>query len=318
MKILITGGAGFIGSHLVDRCLKAGHDVTVLDDFSTGHAENLSHLSTSDHLRILQGSVLDTTLVEYAVKSNDLAYHLAAAVGVRLVVRSPLQTIRTNLQGTEIVSAACARHGRKLVLASTSEVYGRSHKTAFAESDDLLMGSTTVGRWSYACSKAMNEFLLFARAKEQGLKFVILRYFNTIGPRQRPLHGMVVPRFLEQAQSGKPITVFGDGHQSRCFIHVADAVEATLRLASLPAAEGEVINIGSAQSITILDLARKIIMLTRSKSSIQHVSPQEVYDRDFEDMTSRMPDIQKLQKLTGYTPNKSLEDTLRDILISQR
>lgn len=314
MPILITGGAGFIGSHLTEALLSSGEEVHVLDNLSTGSATNLAACHTHPKFRFIEGTILDLELVDRCVREVETVYHLAAAVGVRLVVEAPLQTIRTNTQGTEHILQACASHRRKVILASTSEVYGRSTKPAFSENDDLILGPTSTGRWAYACTKALDEFMTFAYGKEHNLRFVILRYFNTIGPRQLPHHGMVVPRFMDQALKNEPITVFGDGQQSRCFIHVADAVEATLRAANTALAEGQVINIGNPQPIRILDLAQMVVRLTGSSSTIEQINPRELYDNDFEDMATRIPNISALQKITAFTPTRSLEQTLLDCL----
>ncbi|MBI4027804.1 MAG: GDP-mannose 4,6-dehydratase [Verrucomicrobia bacterium] len=314
MRILITGGAGFIGSHLAEACLRDGDEVTVLDDLSTGRMENLAAVRGHARFHFAQGSILDATVVERLVGGADLVYHLAAAVGVRLVVRTPLQTIITNVEGTQVVLENCAQHGRKVFLASTSEVYGKSRKAAFAESDELILGPTSVGRWAYACAKALDEFLAFGHAKERGLRFVAVRYFNTVGPRQVPEHGMVVPRFISQALKNEPVTVFGDGTQSRCFIHVHDAVTATRLLANNPDAEGEVVNVGDPRPVAILELARKVLRLTGSSSVVQHVDPKRVYDTDFEDMENRVPDIAKLKRLTGFSPEHSLDQAIQDAI----
>ena len=310
--ILITGGAGFIGSHLTEACLLDGDDVTVLDNLSTGRMENLQTVSTNRRFHFVEGDIQDAALLDRLICKCDLVYHLAGAVGVRKVIASPLQTLATNFLGTKNVFDACAQHGRKVVFASTSEVYGKSVKPTFLESDDLLLGNTSVGRWGYACAKALDEFLAFAEAKERALRFVILRYFNTIGPRQLPDHGMVVPRLLGQAAGNEPLTVFGDGSASRCFMHVADAVEATRLLAACPGAEQQVVNVGNPEPITILELARRIISLTGSRSTIQHVDPRKIYDADFEDMATRVPDITRLQKLTRFSPRRNLENAIRD------
>ncbi len=317
MRILITGGAGFMGSHLAEACLRQGHEVRALDDLSTGREENLAACLGNSRFQFIRGSILDADLVDRCVKEADFVYHLAAAVGVRLVVEKPIATIATNVLGARNAFEACARHRRKVVLASTSEVYGRNPKAAFSESDDLVLGATSTGRWAYACTKALDEFLAFAHGKEQGLRFVVARYFNTIGPRQLQDYGMVVPRFIAQARRNQPLTVFGDGSQSRCFLHVADAVAATLRLAETAAAEGRIVNVGNPRPVSILDLARLVMRLSGSSSPIRHVDPHNVYDRDFEDMAARAPDITLLKTLTGFTPQRTLEDALRDILDSR-
>ncbi len=314
MKVLITGGAGFLGSHLAEAFLRAGHEVTVLDNLSTGCRANLAECLAQPGFRFVEGSVLDAERVGSLVADADQVVHLAAAVGVRLVIERPLETISTNVLGAQNVLQACARHQKKILLASTSEVYGRNPKSTFAEEDDLVLGPTSTGRWAYAATKALDEFLAFAFAKEQGLRFVVARYFNTIGPRQLPDHGMVVPRLLRQALEGQPLSVYGDGSQSRCFLHVADAVEATLLLAQCPDAEGQVVNVGNPRATTILELAQLILRMTGSASPIHHVDPHSIYDRDFDDMTARVPDISRLRALTGFLPPRTIGDALRDML----
>lgn len=313
-RTLITGGAGFIGSHLVEACLQAGEEVTALDNLSAGRKANLRAVTADKRFHFVEGDVLDAALVDRLTREADLVYHLAGAVGVRLVIESPLQTLTTNFLGTKNVFDACARHGRKVLFASTSEVYGKNPNPVFRESDDLLLGNIAVGRWGYACAKALDEFTAFAMAKEAGLRFVILRYFNTIGPRQLPDHGMVVPRLLAQALKNEPLTVFGDGSASRCFLHVADAVEATRLLAGTAAAEQQIVNVGHPEPIRILELARRVIAITGSRSIIQHLDPRQFYDADFEDLAARAPDIARLKELTGFFPKHNLDQTIRDCL----
>ncbi|MFZ4694301.1 MAG: NAD-dependent epimerase/dehydratase family protein [Verrucomicrobiia bacterium] len=318
MNVLVTGGAGFLGSHLVEACLHAGRRVVVLDDGSTGREANLAACQNNPNLEMVRGSVLDAPLVDRLIGKADVIFHLAAAVGVRLVIREPIRTIEANFLGSRNVLEACARHEKKVLLASTSEVYGKGVGTAFSEGSDLTLGAPTTGRWAYACSKAMAEFFAFAQRKEHGLRFVALRYFNAVGPRQLPDHGMVLPRFIRQALDGEPLTVFGDGSQSRCFMHVEDAVEATLRLAEVAGAEGQIVNVGNPMPVTMLDLARRVIRLAGSRSTIAHVDPREVYDADFADMPSRVPDISRLAKLTGFRPQRGVEEAACEMIAEAR
>ncbi len=318
MKALITGGAGFLGSHLAQAWLARDGEVVVLDDFSTGREVNLTAGRGTARLEIMRGSVLDAPLVDRLVGGVDVVFHLAAAVGVRLVIREPIRTIATNFSGSRNVLEACARHGRKVLLASTSEVYGKAMGEAFNEDSDLMLGAPTTGRWAYACSKALAEFFAFAQKKERGLRFVVVRYFNVVGPRQLPDHGMVLPRFIRQALDGAPLTVFGDGLQSRCFMHAADAVEATLRLAEATGAEGQIVNVGNPEPVTMLDLAKRVIRLVGSRSTIAHVDPREVYDADFADMPSRVPDVSRLEKLTGFRPRRTVEEAAIEMIAEAR
>ncbi len=314
MRILITGGAGFIGSHLAETCLGDGNEVTVLDNLSTGRKKNLAAIWANPRFHFVEGNVLDSVLVESLIENSDLVYHLAAAVGVRTAIQAPLHTLTLNFQGTQTILQSCSRHQKKVLLASSSEVYGKNPKSTFSESDPLFLGPPSIGRWSYACAKVLDEFLAFAHAKEHGLRFVILRYFNIIGSRQLPHHGMVVPRFITQALQNKPLTLFGDGHQSRCFLHVADAVEVTHQLAGLSSAEQQMINIGNTQPITILELARSVIRITGSHSGIQSINPQEIYGQDFEDTAMRVPNITQLKQLTGFSPKHTLKQAIQDAI----
>jgi len=318
MKVLITGGAGFIGSHLAERHLGRGDEVHIIDDLSTGSIANIQHLKNDPGFHYHIDTVTNTLLMAELVDLCDLIYHLAAAVGVRLVVESPVRTIETNIRGTEIVLSLAAKKGKRVLVTSTSEVYGKREQVPFREDDDLVMGPTNKGRWSYACSKAIDEFLALAYWKEKKLPIVIARLFNTVGPRQTGRYGMVVPTFVSQALAGGDITVFGDGRQRRCFVHVKDAVEALAGIAAHPAATGEVYNVGSAHEITILDLAHRIKEMTGSPSRIVCVPYDEAYEEGFEDMLRRVPDISKIGKLLGWQPLASIEDILRGIIESQR
>lgn len=323
--MLVTGGAGFIGSHLSESLLERGHQVTVLDNLSTGSHENIAHLHDHPRFRFVLGSVGDQELVDRLSEDCQVIFHLAAAVGVELIVSDPVQTIETNILGTDTVLRAANRQGRKVLIASTSEIYGKNGKVPFNEEDDRLLGSTTKARWSYSSSKAIDEFLALAYYKQMGLPVVIFRLFNTIGPRQRGQYGMVVPRFIQQALEGKPLTVYDDGLQTRCFCDVEDVVEGILRLESSPAAVGQVFNLGSTEEITILELAERILTQVGSldghrKSGadmmerIQFIPYQKAYEEGFEDMRRRVPDTGKIKNAVGWQPRKRLEETLGDIV----
>ncbi|HNQ35182.1 MAG TPA: GDP-mannose 4,6-dehydratase [bacterium] len=314
MRYLITGGAGFIGSHLTEHLLPAGHRVTVLDDLSTGRLKNLEAVKHHPNLQILVDSILNRPVLERLVGEADAVFHLAAAVGVRTVIEQPLQSLRTNVEGTCNLLEACAAARRKIVLASTSEVYGKNENVPFAEENDIVLGATTIRRWAYACSKALDEFFALAYAAEAGLPVIIVRLFNTIGPRQTGRYGMVVPRFVRQALEGRPITIYGDGRQSRCFTCVSDVIEALGRLVESPAAVGGVFNIGSREEVTIEDLARRIRTLCKSRSPLVHLDPEQDYKEGFEDMRRRVPDLTRLEATIGYRPRVSLETALKQII----
>jgi UDP-glucose 4-epimerase len=314
MKALITGGAGFIGSHLAEALLAAGHEVEVLDDLSTGRIENLQTVQGHPRFALHVGSVRDEALVRKLVVAVDVVYHLAAAVGVRLILERPVETIATNIVGTEMVLRAAAPQLTRVVVASTSEVYGKNDRVPLSEEDDRVLGPTTKSRWSYACSKAIDEFLALAYHREHGLPVVILRFFNTVGPRQTGRYGMVVPRFVRQALDGQPITVHGDGSQSRCFTDVEDAVRATVALATSPAAAGEVFNVGSGHEVTIGELAERVKRLTGSRSPIVRVPYDQAYQPGFEDLRRRVPAIAKAERVVGYRPRVPLDETLRRVI----
>ena len=316
MKILITGGAGFVGSHLAEKCLAEGCSVAILDDLSTGSFNNISHLKSHPGFSYTIDSVFNAPVVAELVDCCDLVYHLAAAVGVRLVVESPVGTIETNVHGTEVVLKAVAKKGKRIIIASTSEVYGKSEKIPFGEDDDLVLGATTRGRWSYACSKALDEFLGLAYHGEKSVPVTIVRLFNTVGPRQTGRYGMVLPTFVRQALLNQPITVYGDGTQSRCFGFVGDVVEALYRIARCRGAEGEVVNIGNDREITIMQLAEVVKERTGSQSEIICLPYNEVYGPGFEDMFRRVPSVKKLERLTGYRPSTDLE-TIIDAVASE-
>jgi UDP-glucose 4-epimerase len=318
MRVLVTGGAGFIGSHLVERLIARGDHVEVVDDLSTGRAANLEALGGHPRLTSTIGSVTDPALVGALVERADAVVHLAAAVGVRLIVERPTRTIATNVRGTEVVLEAAARRARPVLLASTSEVYGKSAAVPFREDDDLVLGPTSRSRWAYACSKALDEWLALAYWRERALPVVIARLFNTVGPRQRGRFGMVLPTLAAQALRGEPMTVFGSGEQTRCFAHVADVVEALLRLLETPAAVGEVFNVGSDREVAINELARMVRAAAASASPIVHVPYDRAYAVGFEDMQRRVPDLTKLARAIGFTPAIALERIVVDALADQR
>jgi UDP-glucose 4-epimerase len=314
MRILITGGAGFIGSHLAERLLARGDQVHILDDLSTGSIENIALIKSHPNLAYHIDTIRNYKLTAELVDMCDIIYHLAAAVGVRLIVESPVSTIETNIRGTDIVLSLAAKKRKRVLITSTSEVYGKRNRVPFSEDDDLIMGPTNKGRWSYACSKAIDEFLAIAYWKEKRVPTVIARLFNTVGPRQTGRYGMVIPNFVQQALTGQDITVYGDGTQTRCFTHVSDVVEALVGLAEHPRAVGEVYNIGGDHEITILELAERIKYLTESASNIVFVPYDEAYEEGFEDMMRRVPDITKIQALIGYKPKVDLDSLLASII----
>ena len=319
MKALITGGAGFIGSHLAEALLERGREVTVLDDLSTGSLQNILHLMRRPGFEFVLGSILDEAEVDRAVRGCDVVYHLGAAVGVRLVFEQPVRTIETNVRGTQHVLDACLRHGRKALVASTSEVYGKdvhNGEGRFREDDDITIGPSI--RWCYATSKALDEFLARSYWQEKGLPGVVARFFNTVGPRQSPAYGMVVPRFVEAALLERPITVYGDGSQVRSFTWVGDAVEATVRLMETPQAEGEVFNVGSENVVSIRDLARRVKEMTETTSPITFIPYEQAYGPGFEDIRYRVPDIAKLRRYTGFAPAVGLDEILARVVAYTR
>ena len=318
MRVLITGGAGFIGSHLAERHLGRGDEVYVLDDLSTGSIDNIKAIKNHPRLSYHIDSVANNYLTAELVDMSDIIYHLAAAVGVRLIVESPVRTIETNIRGTEVILSLAAKKRKRVLITSTSEVYGKREHVPFREDDDLIMGPTSKGRWSYACSKAIDEFLAIAYWKEKRVPTVIARLFNTVGPRQTGRYGMVIPNFVRQALTGDDITVFGNGMQSRCFTHVSDAVGALMGMAEHPDAVGEVYNVGSDFEISILELAERIKHLTASQSRIVMVPYDQAYEEGFEDMLRRVPDISKIKALIGYEPTKGLDEILGTVIEYQR
>jgi len=305
--VLVTGGAGFIGSHLVERLLADGKSVVVVDDLSTGRLENLAGVRAHPKLRVIESCISGCGELPSLVAEAESVYHLAAAVGVELVVRSPIHVLETNLHETEVLLKAAAPHGVPVLLTSTSEVYGKSQKEAFGEEGDLLIGPPHQARWSYACSKLMDEFLALAYAKERALPAIIVRLFNTVGPRQTGRYGMVLPRFIAAARSGQPLKVYGDGQQTRCFCYVRDTVEALARLQNCAAARGQVFNVGSTEEISILDLAGRVIAALGSKSAIELVPYSQAYEPGFDDMRRRKPVVEKLAATVGFRPQTPLQ-----------
>lgn len=318
MKALITGGAGFIGSHLAEALLAEGHRVVTIDDLSTGAEANIRHLFGRPDFQFVLETITNEVVMDRLVSECDIVFHLAAAVGVELIVRDPVHTIETNVLGASVVLRLANRYRRKVILASTSEIYGKSTAVPFQEDGDGVMGPTTHSQWAYANSKAMHEFLALAYHKQRGLPVVICRFFNTIGPRQTGRYGMVVPRFVRQALRGEPLTVYGDGQQSRCFADVSDVVQAVLKLAAHPDAVGQVFNLGNTAEITILDLARRVIQLTGSSSPIMMVPYDQAYEPGFEDMRRRVPDIRRAAALIGFKPARTLDETLGRIIAYYR
>ena len=318
MKVFITGGAGFIGSHLAQCLIANGHQVLALDDLSTGQMANIDHLIGHAGFDYRIGSVMNAPLVGELVDRCDMTVHLAAAVGVRLIVERPVHTIETNVHGTEVVLAAAARKNKPVLVASTSEVYGKSEKFPFSETDDLVMGSTMHSRWAYACSKALDEWLALAYYREKGLPVIIARFFNTVGPRQTGRYGMVLPNFARAAIRGEPIRVFGTGEQARCFAHVADVAEAVYRLIRTPAAYGQVFNIGNDEEVTINQLAELVRDAADSSSPIEHVPYEEAYAEGFEDMARRVPSVKKLEATIAFRPTTPLKKIIADVLYYER
>ncbi|MDP6044124.1 MAG: GDP-mannose 4,6-dehydratase [Phycisphaerae bacterium] len=318
MNILITGGAGFIGSHLSEALLAGGHSVTVVDDLSTGSLDNLSAVRSNPNFRFVRESVRDISTMTSLIDRCDLVYHLAAAVGVQLIVDQPVHTIETNIHGSEVVLDLANKFGRKILVASTSEVYGKNTKTPFSEDDDTTLGSTRFTRWSYACSKMIDEFLALAYHQECELETIVCRFFNTVGPRQTGTYGMVVPRFVQKALAGESIEIYGTGDQTRCFCNVCDVVGALLKLVECDGAVGEVINVGTTESISISGLADKIIEMTGSTSDKKFISYEEAYGRPFDDMLVRKPDLSKINGLIGYAPSIGLEETLQQVIDFER
>lgn len=314
MKVLITGGAGFIGSHLCEKLLGMGDEVTALDNLSTGKYENVAHLKEDKKFNLVVGSILDKELVDKLCEKTDIIFHLAAAVGVELIVRHPLESLTTNIKGSEIVLDMAQRYNKKVLITSTSEIYGKNTNGPLKENDDRILGSPLKSRWGYSTAKAVDEMLAFVYWKEKGLPTIIVRLFNTVGPRQTGAYGMVIPRFVIQALTGEPLTVYGDGNQSRCFLHVQDAVDALVKLMQNPGVQGQVFNVGSQEEITIKALAQKVIRLAESKSRIIYIPYEKAYEEGFEDMHRRVPDTSKLKNLIGHRPMMDLEGILKSVI----
>ncbi|GJL61916.1 MAG: UDP-glucose 4-epimerase [Nitrospirales bacterium] len=314
MRVLITGGAGFIGSHLAEVFLERGVEVYIIDDLSTGSVENIEHLQANPRFHYFFDTVMNRFLMAELIDRTDCIFHLAAAVGVRLIVESPVRTIETNVKGTEIVLDLASKKKKTVVIASTSEVYGKSNAIPFCEDGDLVMGATTKGRWSYACSKALDEFLALAYWKEKQCPTIVVRLFNTVGPRQTGQYGMVIPRFVQQALDGQPLTVFGTGQQSRCFTWVGDVVDALVQLSQHSEAVGGIYNIGSTQEVSIHDLAQRVKVMTDSQSDIILMPYDQAYESGFEDMERRVPSLRKIQKLIGYKPTRDLTGIIEEVI----
>ena len=314
MKVLVTGGAGFIGSHLSERLLERGDEVWVIDNLSTGRLENIEKIVQNPHFHLTVDTIMHKNVMDGLVQKVDQIYHLAAAVGVRLIMDKPIETIETNVKGTEVVLEVANRYKKKVLLASTSEIYGNHVQHTLSEEDNRIMGSVRKRRWAYACSKTLDEFLALAYHLEKKLPVVIARIFNTVGPRQTGQYGMVIPNFVQAALLGKPIRVHGNGEQSRSFNHVTDTISALVGIMDEPKAVGDVFNVGNGEEITISDLAKKVKEMTKSSSPIEYVSYEEAYGEGFEDMQRRTPNISKIQSLIGYKPSMTLEEILQSVI----
>jgi UDP-glucose 4-epimerase len=313
MKYLITGGAGFVGSHLADKLHREGHDIVVIDDLSTGRYSNVAHLEGQERFQLIIDTVLNDSLMERLIRDTDRVFHMASAVGVKLIMEQPVKTIETIFGGTEVVLKYCSRYRKRVLIPSTSEVYGKGTTVPFSEEDDVLTGATSKHRWAYACAKALDEFLALAHWKETRLPVVVVRLFNTVGPRQTGQYGMVVPNFIKSALKNDPIMIHGDGTQSRCFGHVLDVVEGLAKLPENPACFGQVINIGNDEEVTIQQLAERAIKMTGSKSEIKYISYDEAYGEGFEDMQRRVPNLAKANNLIGFKPTRTLNDIIKDV-----
>lgn len=318
MKVLITGGAGFIGSHLADAYLEQGDEVYIIDNLSTGSINNIEHLKGKQGFHYVIDSIMNKSLTAELVDAVDIIFHLAAAVGVQLIVKNPVHTIETNIKGTEIILELASNKQKPTIIFSTSEVYGKSSKDVFSENDDLVLGSTYTARWSYAASKIIDEFLALAYYREKQLPVIVVRLFNTVGPRQTGQYGMVIPRFISQALSNKPITVYGDGQQTRTFVHVIDVINALMDLIKHNDAWGEIVNIGGESEISIISLAQEVKEGLNSSSEIEYISYSQAYDEGFEDMKRRRPDISKIKKLIGFKPKFTLTNVISDVAEHQR
>jgi UDP-glucose 4-epimerase len=318
VKALITGGAGFIGSHLAERLLADGNKVCVVDNLSTGSIKNIEAIKSNPGFDFVEGDIRDVSLMETLAERSDVVFHLAAAVGVQLIADRPVHTIETNISGTVVVLETCNRFGRKILIASSSEIYGKSESVPFREDDDIVLGSTSYSRWSYACSKAIDEFLGLAFHQQYGLSVIIGRFFNTIGPRQTGRYGMVVPRFVQWALKDEPILIYGTGKQRRCFCYVADLVDGIIKLMDCEAAAGKVYNIGSTEEVSIEELADKVIKMTDSSSQKEYVPYEVAYGKAIEDMMRRVPSVERVKELIGWQPQTSLSQALRVIIDSEK
>jgi len=314
MKYLITGGCGFIGSHLAEKILDEGNDVFVIDDLSTGNLDNVSRIMGNKKFHLVIDTILNSIILEEMLRESDFVFHLAAVVGVKRVMDNPIDSIIINVEGTYNVLRLCAHLNKKILISSTSEIYGKNETIPFAENADIIIGNTKKKRWSYACTKAIDEFLAFAFFEEKHLPVIIVRLFNTVGPRQSERYGMVIPRFISQAMSNNPITVFGTGQQTRCFMHVSDVINTLTELIKRDNAYGDVFNIGSSDEITIKELAQKIISITGSSSTISFIDPADIYKTGFEDMNRRLPDTSKIKSLIDFRIQYSLDDIIRDCI----
>ena len=313
MKILITGGAGFVGSHLADKLIAEGNQITVIDDLSTGRYANVEHLEGNENFRLIIDTVLNEKLMEELIRETDRVFHMASAVGVRLIMEQPVKTIETIFHGTDVVLKFCSRYRKRVLIPSTSEVYGKGVSVPFKEEDDLLTGSTDKHRWAYACAKTLDEFLALAHWKETRLSVVVVRLFNTVGPRQTGQYGMVVPNFVKAALRNEPINIHGDGNQQRCFGHVYDVIEGLTKAIETPECFGQVINFGNDEEISIKGLAEKAIAMTGSKSELRYLTYDEVYGEGFEDMQRRVPSLEKAKRLVGYQATRTLSDIINDV-----
>ncbi len=313
-KYLITGGCGFIGSHIAEKIISRGDEVFVIDDLSTGRLENVGRIINKKNFHLVIDTILNADILEELVKKCDFVFHLAAVVGVKRVLENPVDSVIINVEGTYNVLKLCTRYNKKLLLTSTSEIYGKNDKIPFVEESDIVIGNTKKKRWSYACTKAIDEFLAFAFFEEKKLPVIIVRLFNTVGPRQSDMYGMVIPRFIKQSMNNLPITVFGNGEQTRCFIHVDDVSDAILSLIEKDEAYGDVFNLGSKEEVTIKTLAEIIKVETKSSSEILFVNPETVYSEGFEDMNRRVPDTTKIEKMLGFSPRFKIREIIRDIL----
>jgi len=314
MKALITGGAGFIGSHLTEKLLATGHEVVAVDNLSTGSLENIKHIQNNPKFEFIYDNVRNSETMHVLVDRCDVIFHLAAAVGVQLIVDEPVHTIETNIHGCEVVLSIANKFRKKILIASTSEVYGKSDAVPFREDDDTVLGSTKFSRWAYACSKAIDEFLGIAYYEQYGLPVIVTRFFNTVGPRQIGRYGMVIPRFVERALKNEPILIYGTGKQARCFGYVGDVVDAAIALMNCPKAPGRIYNIGSQEEITIENLAKKVIEMTSSKSQLKYISYEEAYGKPFDDMMRRVPSLDRIKSTIGYEPKTALEDILKSVI----